>query len=599
MPDQGAFAESREWLGERRLAEDPAVWTMYQAMDSEVPDPVEAWQIAADRLRALRKVPIVGDGVPADAGWQIACSDWQPYVWSLTLLVLAENLATALALFQAGLAGEGYGLLRGSLLDAGYRGLCPGNFPMSLQLDPHRQESQRDFGDPIGCASRALVEGLWGVRPDLLAGRLTLRPQLPLQWEKAQFSHPEVEIEYGRKADVESWLVVVSFGRTVQLSLELRARTMELPTVRVNGRAVAARFLDNAVGEPRLVLDALSDGPRWKIELRWRGAPPVRQPHEPIRCMIGNPIPWPANVQVDELRDPQRCLKSGVPARAGGHTVFALQKQGHCRFWLPLELRVASAEAVGSAKAIFSRTGERFEPVPLGTLLTGQVREILTRGYRQPRSGLCSLGLPEGLLGGWANFDVTAPISDAGLRRAGGLLRLPSGVSFLTAEQSSAPNCCYLSQWAQDSPRARIALHGRARSLHLLIAGTTFPQATGSPHASVRVIYNDAGQPTQTELRSPSTWWPVEQDYLVDDYVFRLDSPDDPQQPLPWRIDLLTGKARELVREELRGKGGPIRGGAAFVARIDLEPERELAAVELKCELYGIVLGLLGVTLGR
>jgi hypothetical protein len=36
MADRGAFAESREWLGERRLGESPAVWTLYQAIDSEV-----------------------------------------------------------------------------------------------------------------------------------------------------------------------------------------------------------------------------------------------------------------------------------------------------------------------------------------------------------------------------------------------------------------------------------------------------------------------------------------------------------------------------------------------------------------------------------
>ncbi|HEY5057114.1 MAG TPA: DUF4450 domain-containing protein, partial [Acidobacteriaceae bacterium] len=171
MSERGAMAESREWLCERRLADDPAVWTVYQALDSEVPDEREGWQMASERLRALRKVPIRGEGVPQDAGWELACSDWMPYVWSLTLLVMAENLATALGLFQAGMGEEGYELLRGTLVDAGFRGKCPGNFPMSLQLDPHRQESQRDFGDPIGCASRAVIEGLWCVRPDLMHGR--------------------------------------------------------------------------------------------------------------------------------------------------------------------------------------------------------------------------------------------------------------------------------------------------------------------------------------------------------------------------------------------------------------------------------------------
>jgi hypothetical protein len=231
MPARGAFAESRDWLGGRTLLEDPAVWTVYHSIDSEVTTRKEAWQMAAERLRAIRKVPVKGEGVPP-GGWQMACSDWLPYVWSLTLLTLGENLHMALALFQAGMAEEGYGLLKGSLVDACYRGLCPGNFPMSLQLDPHRQESQRDFADPIGCASRAIVEGLWGVQPDLLAGRLTLRPQLPVEWEKAELTHPELTIQYTRVGLKESWKIESRLSKPVAVRLELPARTVELPRLR-------------------------------------------------------------------------------------------------------------------------------------------------------------------------------------------------------------------------------------------------------------------------------------------------------------------------------------------------------------------------------
>lgn len=49
-----------------------------------------------------------------------------------------------------------------------YQGLCPGNLHLTSQLDPHRGETQRDFGDSIGTTARALVEGLFGILPDLL-----------------------------------------------------------------------------------------------------------------------------------------------------------------------------------------------------------------------------------------------------------------------------------------------------------------------------------------------------------------------------------------------------------------------------------------------
>lgn len=597
MPQRGAFAESREWLAERRRAEDPAVWTMYHTIDCEVSNAKESWQMAADRLRALRKVPIIGEGVPEDAGWQIGCSDWQPYVWSLTLLVLAENLASALALYQAGMAEEGYELLRGSLLDAGYRGLCPGNFPMSLQLDPHRHESQRDFGDPIGCASRVLVEGLWGVQPDLLAGRLTLRPQFPADWNSAELHHPELELGYRREGLHETWKITPRFASPVEVMLELPARTVSLPAVHINGKDAEVRFLPDAVGRPKVFIVCPTDLPSVHIDIRWSGAEPVARSRAPIPCEPGKPVPWPKNIQTDQIDDPQGSLQDGVARRAGRYTVFALQSTGECRFWLPLELHVADAKP---ATQVHETQAVQYEPVRIDSLFTGRAREILTRGYSQPRSGLCSLNLPDGLLGGWANFNVTANIDDAGLRGCGGELKLPGGLRFLTPAGADALNCCYVSHWAQDKNELRIPLSGRAGRLALLLIGTTFPQATGAAHASVHVSYRgENSASTIEELRSPQQWWPVEQDYLVDDYLFRLDVGGEPEKPLPLRVDLLTAQARQLIRSELRGKGGPIEGGSAFVVQIELDSQRELSELMIRCELYGVVAGLLGVSLGR
>ena len=54
----------------------------------------------------------------------------------------------ALALWQAGMRDEAYRIFKGTLLDSMYMGLCPGDFHMTSALDVHRQEAQRDFGDP-------------------------------------------------------------------------------------------------------------------------------------------------------------------------------------------------------------------------------------------------------------------------------------------------------------------------------------------------------------------------------------------------------------------------------------------------------------------
>jgi hypothetical protein len=597
MPERGAFAEGKDRLGQRTLGESPAVWTVYHTIDSEVATRKEAWQMAAERLRAIRKVPIVGDGVPP-GGWQLACSDWLPYEWSLTLLCLGENLHTALALFQAGMAEQGYALLGGSLLDAGYRGLCPGNFPMSLQLDPHRQESQRDFGDPIGCAARTVAEGLWGIQPDLLAGHLTLQPQLPAAWTEAEFAHPELTLRYTRQAENESWTITSAFARPTALRLILPARTTELPAIHINGQAASVTFDQEAVGSPRILLIAPAAA-AWNIEIAWHGAAPLASSLEPVVCALGQSIPMPFGVPANTvLDDPQQCLRDGRAHAPGGHTIFAAMDHGDCRYWLPIELTIREQNAK-PIQLTRPQPGEHFEPIPIDALLTGQVNEIFTRSHAAPRPDTCSLNLPNGLLGGWANFDVKATINDAGLRAAGGMLPVADGLSFRTPASPDQPNCCYLSQWQQDRTHLSIQLHGRASDIYLLLACTTFPQASRSAHGTARLRYSGGGPSTDLILRSPQHWWPVEQDYLIDDYVFRMEPIGTPETPLPIRVDLQTGKVRTLDRSTFKARGRAVPGGSATVLRLACDPARDLAALDLTCDLYGVQMGLLAVTLGR
>ncbi len=65
VPGQGAFGESKDLLGPQTVYANPALWTAYHAIDSGVPGPKQAWQMAAERMAVLRHVPIRGEGVPA------------------------------------------------------------------------------------------------------------------------------------------------------------------------------------------------------------------------------------------------------------------------------------------------------------------------------------------------------------------------------------------------------------------------------------------------------------------------------------------------------------------------------------------------------
>jgi hypothetical protein len=580
LPAQGAYAESKDWMTARTVYNNPAVWSVYHTIDSEVATPRQAWQMIAERLSVLRKVPVHGPGVPDGAWYMLSCSDWLPYIWSLNLLALAENAHLALAMWQAGMSDEAFLLLKGNLLDSLFMGLAPGNFHMTSALDAHRQEAQRDSGDPIGIAARALTEGLFGLQPDLVRGTLTIRPGFPLEWNQASLKHPDLDFSWRREGSVDTYQISSRLPKSVPLTLILRARTVRLPKV----SSGAASFDPAAVGAPAVVV-TLPAAPSWSVAVEWSGDAPAPPPaHRTYSA--GQPLALPPGVSLAQIDDPQHSLARGRVAATGCHTVFANMHQGDCRWSLPISFSVKA-----NAPAPVVATHGRPEPLDLSAMLKHQLNEIFTRPYTEPRSPFCSLAIPGQLTGGWANMDIAARIDDAGLRGAGGLLQTPLGVPFRTPAGSS-PNCLFLSQWRQDRAEAEIALTGSAEGVYLLMTGNTFPQASRMEHGRITVAYTD-GAHAQLSLNSPETWWPIEQDYLLDDYLF-ID-----EAPLPPRVDLATGGTRLLDLAGFKGHGREVPGGAATILFLPLDPQKPLASLKVEARLYGIVVALLAVTLAR
>jgi hypothetical protein len=111
-------------------------------------------------------------------------------------------------------------------------------------------------------------------------------------------------------------------------------------------------------------------------------------------------------------------------------------------------------------------------------------------------------------------------------------------------------------------------------------------------HATVTIAYTD-GTTAALSLRNPETWWPIEQDYLLDDYLFVNEA------PLPPRVDLSTGQTRVLDPVAFHGKGRTVRGGAATILHLPLNPTKNLASLQIQSDLYGIVVALLAATLVR
>jgi hypothetical protein len=106
------------------------------------------------------------------------------------------------------------------------------------------------------------------------------------------------------------------------------------------------------------------------------------------------------------------------------------------------------------------------------------------------------------------------------------------------------------------------------------------------------VTYTD-GSSARLALRNPETWWPIEQDYFIDDYQFPLDG------PLPPRVDLKTGNIRLLNLATFKGKGREVPGGAATVLDLELDPAKQLQSLTVRTLANDVVIGLMSATLER
>ncbi|MGC4030919.1 MAG: hypothetical protein QM754_04115 [Tepidisphaeraceae bacterium] len=172
------------------------------------------------------------------------------------------------------------------------------------------------------------------------------------------------------------------------------------------------------------------------------------------------------------------------------------------------------------------------------------------------------------------------------------MVKLPDGTPLATPAAVDAKNVLFVSQWDNYPREASVPLSGKANKATLLMAGTTNAMQSRIDNGEVIATYAD-GSTSRLALRNPETWWPIEQDYFVDDFGFHIDG------ELPLRVDLLTGKVRQPTRKDLGDATRTLNGGAATVLTLPLDPKKELKSLTVRAIANEVVIGLMAVTLDR
>ncbi len=690
LADLGWYAEYKDLLGLQQAHPAAGLWSFYHTIDSEMADSFQAWQMTRCIDTQIAHIPIHGEDIPKGRFFTLPTSNWMPYTYSTNNVVMAEVAHTALAYWQAGRVEKAFSLFKGAVLDGMYMGLCPGNAGMTTYFDAARGEAQRDFGDAVGALSRAVIEGLFGIRPDLLNGQLTVEPGFP-PWESARIVHPNIEFAYFQKAHVSTYTVKPNFSRSVALRLIVPARTVEIERLTVNGKIAEWNPVGRAVGGPRIEVRC-EPADVYEVEIVWAGE---QQAHisGPQVVAAGGRLRAAGKAELAGVKDPQNALKDirllkdvrllpcvveATAAGAMGHrTAFLQVRQGQMTWWAPLEFEIrppyeiiaAAAQTANSitfyvrnntadalqGQAVIASAGnsitqpltiaafgdsepitlsaEEFallpgtnrvavvldeerdiegdvinwhirpdrdsltwETVNLKPLFNDKISRIFKNEYLSPRSPYCSLAIPKQGIGSWCNFTKTFDVDDSGLRRLAaendGRVMLPQSIFFKMPAEPDANNIIFTSQWDNFPEKCDIPLSGKARHLYLLMAGSTNSMQSRFDNGVVVVTYTD-GQTEQLPLHNPTTWWPIEQDYFIDDFAFRR------PEPIPPRIDLKTGHIRITKWADFKGKGGTVAGGAATVVDMPLRADKELSSLTVRTLANEVVIGLISATLVR
>lgn len=604
LKNRGWFAEYKDLHGEKLVHSSAGLWTVYHAIDSYVPDAFQSYQLLRYVDEKIPHIPIMADGLKDSTLYTISTTNWQPYTWSLNNVALAELLHTSLAYWQGGRNEEAYKLWKSSLVESMYLGASPGNFQQLSFYDAIRGELYRDFADDIGMASRSLVEGLFGIEPNLLENKLQIQPGFPAQWNYASLTTPDIVYSFKREGNKDIYQFKTFFLKPVKLSLRAKAKMANVQSVVVNGKKATWHFDSSSIDVPLLEIDAPSAN-NFNVEIKWKGETPetilVKKNYlhgENLRLKLNNAV-------FIKYFDPQSAItkpllsahrfNAKVNATEGAKTFFLQVKQGAAVYWLPVCF-IATKPVVNIVQTNVSPA--KYEKIGLKNYFNDEVNNIFKNQYLSPRPKTTTLQLPTQGIGNWAYPLTTINIDDSGLRKRAGSkneIIIEQRIPFATPSQTNSKNIVFTSQWDNYPKEVAVSLSGKSSHAYFLMAGSTNPMQSRLVNGEISIQYKD-GTSDVLQLKNPENWWPIEQDYYEDGYAFTTDAPK------PIRVYLKTGEDSRTFDKFVAIKGFSNRGidgGAATVLDMPLNPAKELRSLRLKTIANDVVIGLMSVTLVR
>lgn len=561
LPEQGVWAEFKDVMGHGRLHDHPAIWTVYHAIDSDVATPFEYHAATRFIDRNIPRFPIkaLGDSVDVAGAYVLSTTDWLPYSWSINNVAHAETLNAALANWQARRIDNAFKIFKGMVLDGMFLGASPGNIGQISHYDAARGESYRDFADPVGVMSRALVQGLFGFAPDLVNRRVSITPGFPAEWEHASIQHPDFTFKFKREGRTETYNVVVNMAAADTTCLYLHPYGTGVESLSVDGSAARFENVEDGIDRPMVKL-SLPAG-KHTVVVRWS-----QDNDKPV-------------------------VKTGR-VREGFEEIGS----GDFTWWIETAKAETTAPEKNYGIDLMTAFDNVYSPVDMSGYYNASVTDIFRNKYLSPRPETTTLRLPVQGIGEWCHPLDSATIDDSGLRS---MLTVDNdtisllGIPFKSSRVGN--NIVYTSLFDNYPDSVTIPLSGYGRGIELLLAGSTNHMQCHLENARVTVRYAD-GTEDVLPLIPPFNWCPIEQDYYIDSLAFKTGT------PRPYRFTLKSAHVSRNLEKLLKINGvygRRIDGGAATLLCLPLQPAKQLRELILETVSNDVVVGLMAATIIR
>ena len=609
IPKKGIFAEYKDALGNRILHDSPGVWSIYHTIDSELSNPFESYQMLDYVNNQIPHIPISAEGLDKKDLYVISTTNWQPYTWSTNNVALAEQLHTSLAFWQGGQSEKAYTMWESALIESMYLGASPGGFEQLLFQDAMRGELYRDFADPIGMASRTLVEGLFGIQPDALNEVLTIKPGFPEKWNQASLEIPDISIDFKRENKKDTYIIKNQFLAKMNLKLFLNANFETVESILVNGKSVLWKAVSENIGKPKISIE-VPYSLNYDIQIIWKGDS-LEEIVSKENYAFNEALEInTSKAKIISVYDPQQVLSAvskteyslKTKVNSAGSKVFFIEvKQGEFSWWLPIHFNAKAEKQSNETVTDWDKPLDKsaqLETISLVPFFNSKVTDIFNYEYLSPRPNTVTLQLPKQGIGNWCYPNVSVQIDDKGLREKAkqtGQIVTPNGIPFQTPSDQNQKNIIFTSMWDNFPESINVPLNGKASRAYFMLAGTTNPMQSRIVNGEIKVEYTD-GTSEILPLKNPENWWPIEQDYFTDGLAFTTDAPKPP------RVYFKTGEISRDFKNFKTIKGFSnygVGGGAGTILELPLDKNKTLKNLTLKTIANDVVIGLMSVTLIR